>query len=235
MVRVSVVRFFLVVMPPPPWLLVGFVAVVALGGWTLALNPRNVDSAFTYILLLQMLSASSGFGAAASRGHLDPILVSGRSRASIALGSVLAAALPGLVAWAAILIMSVWVGGVAPGRAFTVHRFAALFIVSGCAWATGLVLPRLAGGALWMMGMIGLAMTHGVFTRFVVVLEGPSTFGQVLITAAACAACPLLFLGDNAGPRDLRVVTLALSLAASVVAIAVWRVSERDYTLKEPA
>lgn len=235
MIRVSAVRFFLVVMPTPPWLLAGFAVVAALGGYTLVLNPRDVDSAFGYILLLQMLAASSGYAAAASRGYLDPILVGGRSRLSIAFGSALAAALPGLIAWAVILLLALWEGDGAPARALALHRFAALLIVSGGAWALGLVLPRLAGGALWMMGMIGVAMSHGAIAQFVMILEAPSSIGQVLLTAAACAACPLLLLGDNPGPADPRVVALALAMAAGLVGLAVWHVAVRDYTLKEPA
>jgi hypothetical protein len=235
MIRVSAVRFFLVVMPAPAWMLTGFALVVALGGYTLVLNPRDVDSAFGYILLLQMLAASSGYAAAASRGYLDPLLVSGRSRLSIAFSSLLAAALPGLVAWTTILLVALAVGDAAPARAFTLHRFAALVIISSGAWAIGLVLPRLAGGALWMMAMIAIAMSHGAFARYVTIFSGPESIGQVLITAAACAVCPLLFLGDNVGPRDPRVVVLALAIAAVPVCLAVWHVAVRDYTLKEPA
>lgn len=235
MVRVSTIRFFLAVMPAPAWLLAGFVAVVLLGAWTIVLNPRNVDSAFACILLLQLLSASSGYGPAASRGWLDPLLVSGRSRWSIALGSALAAALPGLAAWGAILLAALYAGPDAIARAFAPHRFAALVIVSGGAWTFGLALPRLAGGALWMMAMMGLALTNAAFPRVVAILDRPEGVSQVLLTAATCAAWPLLFLGDDPGPRDSRVVVLSLAVVAVLIGLAVWYVATRDYTLEEPS
>ena len=235
MVRVSTIRFFLAVMPTPACLVAGFVAVVLLGAWTIVLNPRKVDSAFACILLLQFLSASSGYGPAASRGWLDPLLVSGRSRLSIALGSAIAAALPGLAAWSAILLAALYAGPDAITRAFAPHRFAALLIVSGGAWAVGLRLPRLAGGALWLMAMIALAFAHAAFPRVVEILDRPDGASQVLLTAAACAAWPLLFLGDDPGPRDPRVVVLSLASVAVLIGLAVRHVVTRDYTLQEPS
>ena len=235
MVRVSTIRFFLAVMPAPAWILAGFVAVVLLGAWTIALNPRNVDSALACVLLLQVLSASSGYGPAAARGWLDPLLVSGRSRWSIALGSAIAAALPGLAAWGAILVAAIYAGPDAIARAFAANRFAALLIVSGGAWAFGLRLPRLAGGALWMMAMIGLALTHAALPRFVEILDRPEGVSQLLLTAAACGVWPLLLLGDDPGPRDPLVVVLSLAAAAVPIGLAVRHVVNRDYTLEEPS
>jgi hypothetical protein len=236
MIRASTISYFLVVTPSPFWVRAGFAVIVLLGCWTVALNPRDVDTAFANILLLQMFAVSNGLSTTASRGHLDPLLVSGRSRPAIVGGNAVAAAVPGLLAWMAVLVMAGLVGEGALTRALAPHRLVALFIVSGCAWAVGTVLPRLAAGALWMLLLVGFAISRGAFGHLVQMVEaGPSGLLGVLASALTCLVCPLLFLSDYPGARDPRVVALAAGLAWAVIAVAVWHLSRRDYTLRETA
>jgi hypothetical protein len=236
MIRVSAIRFFQTVLPPPVWVRAGFVAVAFIGAWTLILNPRDVDTAFGNILIVQMLATSSGFAAAASRGHFDPLLVSGRSRAAIALGHAIATSLPGLLAWALILVIAAWLGGVAFERAFSPQRFAAILIVSGCGWAVGLPLPRLVGGALWMALVMGIMMSGaGILAGVWLLEQDPSNIRAVLLMGLASVMCPFLLLGDQPGPSNLLSIALALGMACAIVASGVRYVVRRDYVLKEPA
>jgi hypothetical protein len=234
MIHASAVRFFLTVLPPPVWIQAGLAIAAALGVWTLILNPREVDSALGNILIVQMLATSSGFAAAASRGHCDPLLVSGRSRASIAIGHAVASALPGLIALAIVLATAAWFGGVSAERAFSPQRLAAILIVSGCGWAIGLPFPRLVGGALWMAFFMGLMLSGlGLVAGAWLLESGPAHGWAVLLMGVAAVACPFLLLGDSPGPANPWSIGVALVLASVVVTAGVRYVVRRDYVLKE--
>jgi hypothetical protein len=233
MIRVSTVRYFLAVTPPPGWLIGSLLAGVSLGCWIVILSPRDIDAAFAWVLLLQLLSGSNGYRAAASRGFLDPLVVSGRSRQSIAAASLVAAAVPGIVAWAALVGAALYAGPEAWGRALTLQRAAALAVVCGVAWTLGQALPRLPGPALWAALMIAIAMSDAPFGRFVASADIAASTSQVLVTAAAAIASPLLLLGDAPGMRDARVVGCALMYALALVAVAVRLLSRSDLPLLE--
>jgi hypothetical protein len=234
MIRVSSVRFFLTVSPAPVWMRAAFAAAVAIGIGTLWLNPAEVDAALGSILLLQMFSASNGYSASSARGHFDPILVSGRPRLSIAAANLLAAALPGVVAWLAIVVVALALGH--SPRAAAPHRQMALVTVSCAAWAAGLTLPRMAAGALWSVVLVALAMSRGMFADALLVAQAvPTGLGQVAAAAAACSICPFLLLGELPGATDARVLTLDGAAAIMVALVGVRHVCRREYGLVEPA
>jgi hypothetical protein len=236
MIRATSVRFFLTVLPSPVWMRAGLALGAIVGVWTLVLNPREVDSALGNLLILQMLATSSGFAPAASRGHIDPLLISGRSRVSIAFGHALATALPGLVAFAIVLATAAWFGGVSAERAFAPQRLAAILIVSGCGWAIGLPFPRLVGGALWLAFFMSIVLSGAALILGIRLLEAETSYpGTVLLMAGAAVACPLLLLGDQPGAANPWSIGLALALASAIVAAGVRYVVRRDYVLKEPA
>jgi hypothetical protein len=235
MIHVSAVRYFLTVLPPPVWIQAGFAIAAVIGVWTLILNPREVDSALGNILIVQMLATSSGFAAAASRGHVDPLLVSGRSRVSIAFGHAVASALPGFVAFAIVLATAAWFGGESAARAFAPQRLTAILIVSGCGWAIGLPFPRLVGGALWMGFFMGTMLSGiGLVLGMRLLEPGSPDAGAILFMGIAAVAYPFLLLGDQPGPANPWSIGLALVLASVVVAGGVRYVVRRDYVLKEP-
>jgi hypothetical protein len=235
MIRAGVIRFPLVVLPPALWVRVAFGVAAAFGAWTLILDPGGgqLDSALGSILLLQMFAVSNGFTAAAARGHFDPILVSGRSRLAIGAGAAVGAALPGALAWMAILLLASALGEplsevVAP------HRQTALLVISGVSWAAGVRLPRLAAGALWSVVLVGLLMSRTFFAQQLVTLEQvPANVYEIVVAAAACVLCPFLFLGSFPGAADLRVVFLALAIAVVFVMRAILYLARRDYALTE--
>jgi hypothetical protein len=213
-------------------MLVGFAAAVLIGGITLWLNPGDVDSAFGSILLLQMFSASSGYTASAARGCFDPLLVSGRSRSSIALGSLMAAALPGLVAWIAIVVFATALGRAE--TALALHRQTALLLVSAGAWAVGLALPRMAAGALWSFTLVTLAMSRVLGQHLAVVQVVPVGVHHAT-AAAAFAVCPYLLLGDFAAAKNAVVIGIDVLVAMAMVSAGAGYVARHEYTLVEPA
>lgn len=235
MVRAGVIRFSLVVLPPAFWVRAAFAAAVVLGAWTLMLDPGGgqLDSALGSILLLQMFAVSNGFAASASRGHFDPVLVSGRSRGAIAVGAGTAAAIPGAFAWLTILVLAVALGEPIEHVAAP-HRQAAFLIVSGIGWAAGVALPPLAAGALWSGVLISLLLSKAFFSgALVLVQRGPSTVQELIGVASICALCPFLLLSDFAAATDLRVNFLSLGLTALAVGLAIVYVSRREYGLTE--
>lgn len=233
MIRVSSARFFLVVAPCPSWMRAAFGAAVLMGGATLWFNPSDVDSALGSILLLQMFSASSGYAASAARGHFDPILVSDRSRAGVAAGSLAAAALPGAIAW---MLVVGWAAALGAGpAALAPQRLAAFVVVSCAAWSAGLAWPRMAAGAVWTTVLVTLALSRHSITDYLAVVQSvPHGVSQLSAATTACVVCPFLLLGDFAGVRDLRVVSLVLAAAVAAAAAGVRYIGARDYTLVEP-
>jgi hypothetical protein len=233
MIRASSLRFVLVVSPPAVWMVIAFGASILLGAVTLWLNPADVDSAFGSILLLQMFSASSGFAAPAGRGYFDPLLVGGRSRLRVALGSLVASTLPGLTAWTVVVLVAVGLGR--GGTALTFHRQVALILVSAIAWAAGLPLPRMAAGGLWAFVLLTAALSRGTIGDFLVVVQSaPAGLQAVLASASAFALCPYLLLGEFPAARNLMVLCADLLLAGAMVWAGVSYVCRREYALGEP-
>lgn len=233
MIRASCLRFFLVVSPPAVWMVTAFGASVLLGAVTLWLNPGDVDSAFGSVLLLQMFSASSGFAGPAGRGYFDPLLVGGRSRLRIAIGSLVASTLPGLAAWAVVVLIAVALGRAGPALAF--HRQVALILVSAIAWAGGLALPRMAAGGLWAVVLLTAALSRGTIGEYLAVVQSPPAGLQAsLASAAAFGVCPYLLLGEFPAARDVVVMSADVLLALTMVWAGVTYVCRRQYTLGEP-
>jgi len=233
-IRASSLRFLLVVSPPAVWLAAGFAASVLLGLATLWLNPADVDSAFGSVLLLQMFSSSGGFAGPAGRGYFDPLLVGGRSRLRVALGSLVASTLPGMVAWAIVVLIAVVLGR---GRtALTCHRQLALILVSAIAWAGGLALPRMAAGGIWAFVLLTAALSRGAIGDYLAVVQtAPAGFEASFASAAAFAVCPYLLLGEFPAARNLFVLCVDMSLACAMVSAGVSYICRREYTLGEPA
>ncbi len=234
MIRVSALRFLLTVSPPPAWMLIAFAASVLVGVATLWFNPSGIDAAFGSILLLQMFAASNAFSVSASRGYFDPLLTGEHSRQRVAMGSLAAAALPGLVAWVLLALVAI-----AFGRwriAVTPHRYLAVAIVSVVSWAGGLALPRMAVGPLWTFGLVSAVLFRGVLTKYMPPVQSPPTsvldFFQWI---AAFASCPFLLLGDLPAATDATILAGEAVLLLVVIWYAVRYVDRRDYPLRDPA
>ena len=233
MIRVSSLRFLLVVSPPAAWMVAAFGASVLLGVVTLWLNPADVDSALGSILLLQMFSASSGFAGPAGRGYFDPLLTGGRSRLRIAISSLVASTLPGVAAWAVVVLTAVVLGRSRTALAF--HRQVALLLVSAIAWAGGLALPRMAAGGLWAFVLLTAALSRGTIGDYLAVVQSPPAgLHASLASAAAFGVCPYLLLGEFPAARNLVVLCADLLLAWTIVWAGASYVCRREYTLGEP-
>ena len=232
MIRASACRFLLTVCPPPGWMLFAFAASVLLGAATLWINPEGVDAAFASMLLLQMFAASNGFSASSSRGYFDPLLTAEHTRQRIAVGSLVAATLPGLVAWILLTLIAIafgrWRMAVAP------HRYLAVGIVSVVSWAGGFALPRMTVGPLWMCALLSVALFREVLTKYLPPLQSPPTSAlDFLQWVSAFAFCPFLLLGDFPAANNSTIVASDLILLLIVFWHAVRYVERRDYALMD--
>jgi hypothetical protein len=235
MIRVSATRYFMAISPLPFWLRAALAAAVAIGGWTLVLDRRGLDSAFGTTLFLQMFAVSSGFGSAAARGYLDPLLVSGRSRRSIAAGSLAAAAIPGILAWLALVSLALALGGDAAASARTMSRHLALLLVSCTAWTLGLALHRLAAGALWTVLLISMAGFRDTLTAFLPAAQAiPQDVVTVFTSAASFVVCPFLLMGDLPAASDLRVLAVTVCIEVLIVSAGCAHIVRREYPLVAP-
>ncbi|OFW05990.1 MAG: hypothetical protein A3H96_00185 [Acidobacteria bacterium RIFCSPLOWO2_02_FULL_67_36] len=234
MIRVPAIRFFLVVLPPPSWMRVALALAGLTGCAMLWLNPADVDSALGSVLLLQMFAASGGFMSAASRGHFDAVLVTGRPRWRIALGSLTAAAAPGAAVWFTVVLVAAALGRGA--EAFAPQRLVAFASVSCVSWALGLALPPAAAGALWALVLVALALSRESAAAYLsIVHSAPATMAQLGHATAAVVVCPFLLLGNFPAVTDARVLLLDGVVAVSVTALGIRAVCRRDYSLAEPA
>jgi hypothetical protein len=233
-IRASALRFVLTVSPPPTWMLIAFAGSVIVGIATLWLNPDGIDAAFGSILLLQMFAASNVFSASASRGYFDPLLIGEHSRQRVAVGSLTAAALPGVVAWILLTLLAVtfgrWRMAVAP------HRYLALGMVSVLSWAGGLAFPRVAVGPFWLFVLLSAALFREALTKYMPAMNSPPTSALDLLQwISAFALCPFLLLGDVPAASDSTVVASDLILLLIVVWCAVRYAERRDYALMDRA
>jgi hypothetical protein len=233
-IRASPLRFLLTVSPPAAWLVIAFAGSVMLGLATLWLNPEGIDAAFASILLLQMFAASNVFSASASRGYFDPLLTGEHSRQRIAVGSLAAAALPGLVAWILLALLAAafgrWRIAVAP------HRYLALAMVSVFSWGGGIALPRVAVGPFWLLVLLSAALFREVLATYMPAVQSPPTSAlDFLQWIGAFALCPFLLLGDVPAANDSTIVASDLILLLIVTWWAVRYVERRDYALVDRA
>jgi hypothetical protein len=233
MIRVSPVWYFLLVSPPLLWMRVALAAAVIVSATTVWLNPRDVDSALGSILLLQMFSASGGYAAAASRGYYDPLLTGRCSRRRIAAANLVAAALPGGLAWCVVALVAATLGQT--HAVLAPQRLVAFATVSLVAWAAGVALPRMAAGVLWASVLLSLALSRTGLGDYLTVVqsvpEGPRAVGA---SAIAFLICPFLLLGEFAAARNAAVLTTVASMVIVLTSLAFAYVRQRDYTLVEP-
>lgn len=229
--NVSPLRYFLVVHLHPGHQLAVLAGVAAVGLWTVAMSPGELDSALGMLLFVQMFLASTGFLPRARRGHFDPVLTSAAERHTVVIAHCCASALPGAIAWAIVAGADWAAGGAAFASALAGRRLAALLIVSAMAWIAGFALARGAAGALWTAGLV-TALLH----RSDLLGPGPPPLSPsvflVVRHAAAVVACPFLLLGTHAPlvPGS----TAAALFATAVCLLAAWRSSATlDVYLRE--
>ena len=221
----SPLRYFLTVNLHPVHGIAILCAVTAVGLWTVAMSPGELDSALGMVLFVQMFLASTGFTTRARRGHFDPILTSPSQRRAVVVCHWFASALPGILAWAILAGVDWAYGGRAAPSALFGRRLLALAIVSVMTWTTGFALTRGAAGALWTAVLVALLLRRSDLLGVVRSTAGTSSILLVVRHAAALILCPFLLLGTDApiAPGSIAAAACATALAL----LPVWRAADR--------
>ena len=222
------VKYFAVVSRPPAYGVAVLAGVCVLGIVTTALDPRELDSSLGMILLVHMLLASSGFAPAARRGHFDPMLVRGRGRTAALAAQWCGSVLPGAVAWTIVCIAGLRAGSEAAASALYGSRLAAFWIVSSVAWSAGFLLPRGAGGGIWIGVLMVLLLRHADL------LASGGIEGALRIVrgAATLILCPFLLLGSHA-PVGVPEIIAATGVACLVLFVSWHAGAQLDVFLVE--
>jgi hypothetical protein len=215
------VRYFAIVCRPPVYGITVLAAITALGLVTTYLNPRDLDSSLGMILFVHMLLASSGFAPSARRGHFDPVLTRGHARDSALAAQWSASVLPGAAAWLVVSLAGLYLGSSAAMSALIGRRLAAFWIVSSVAWCAGFLLPRGAGGALWVGLLVVLLLWHADLLA----AERPIGPLGVARGGATLVLCPFLLLGGRV-PVGMPEIAGAAT-GAAVLLLATWRAGTR--------
>jgi hypothetical protein len=198
----DLIRFFRVVPPVPSMLVATFTAVTAVAMAAVAIDPGFTRGMLDAVLVLQVFTVSSGFGAYARRGYYDLLLTRGERRAVVALVHWIISATPGAASWAAVAATEVAASGGRTAVGFAPGTIAALAVVSAVGWATTVGLPRFAGAIGWV----------------VVVALGVALRPAIAVPAAVIdLVCPLTMVGQGSGPEAVAAVPAVLVAAASVV------------------
>ena len=223
------VKYVALVRQTPSYGLAVLAGVTVLGILTVTLNPADLDSALGMLLFVQMFLASTGFVAAARRGHFDPVLVHGSHRHAVIAAQWCGSIAPGALAWAFVAgVAHAW-SSPAAWSALAGSRLAALVIVSSVAWVAGFALPRGAGGALWMAVLLFLLLRR---VDLLAPAAAPDSVLEVLRTAGALVVCPFLLLGPQAA-IDIRALAASLVVVLAMLLTAIRLGSRLDVYLVE--
>lgn len=231
MTRLSPLRYFAAVTPPAAPL-VAVLAILAAGAFVLeSLDAGSSDWVLASIALVQTFACSSGFSRHASRGHYDPVLLGGGTRARIALAHFAISALPGFAAWTAAGVAGAISGTTFSTPAFRTTGWAALLLVSAIPWAANLRLPPFAAGSLWLLATASLFLSGKLFRALTLFHSNPGwarshPWSAVALGLGFPAAVPSL-----AWPAPVLAALLAISFAALVGGVA--SVVRASYPLSE--
>ena len=222
-------RFFRIVSPLPDMVLWTFAVLVAGASAMIALAPARAAGALAPLLLMQMFAASSGFAVPARRGHYDLLLTRTGNRMSIAVAHWLTSIAPGLASW---LIVAV-VEAVRTGQAnvcLASGTCVAFALVSTIPWAVTVTLPRFSGGIGWLLVLTMAGITFSPDGSAWLAIPGRAN--GPLASSWALLVYPLTSVGRHMSSEDLVLLSPALTLAATSMAVACVWVAQATFPLE---
>jgi len=219
-----VLRFFRIVSPLPP-MMVGTLAVVAVGASMVAVaDVERTADALVPLLTLQLFAAASGFAGPARRGYYDLLLTSADRRLTIGVVHWVMSVGPGLLAWAWVAAVEASARRAFPGLSLAAGSAAALIMVSTLAWACTVPLPRFAGAIGWLVTAVA-AMSVWRMDR---VFQS----GSAELMSVAALVNPGLLIGRPLNPDEVLAVAPALALGIAGVGAACAWIARTDYPLE---
>jgi hypothetical protein len=229
--RLSPLRYFAAVTPPPAPLVAVF-AILAAGAFVLETIDRgSSDWVLASIALVQLFACSSGFTRHASRGYYDPVLLGGGTRTRIALAHFAIAALPGFTAWIAAGIAGAVAARSLSTPALRPAGWVGLLLVSTIPWAANLRLAPFAAGSLWLLVTASLLLSGKLFRTLSLLHADPNwarshPWSAIALGLGFPAAVPSL-----SWPGPVLATFVGLSLAA--LAAGVGTIQSATFPLSE--
>lgn len=214
MTRLSPIRYFAAVTPPPAPLVVVF-AILAAGAFVLeGVSAGSSDWVLASIALVQLFACSSGFTRHASRGYYDPVLIGGGTRTRIALAHFAVSALPGVAAWIAVGTVEAVAARSLAIPAFRPAGWVGLLLVSAIPWAANLRLPPFGAGALWLLVTASLLLSGKLFRALALLQAQPDWAHSHPLSAIAVGLGFPAVVPSFSWPDPVLAAFVGLSLAA---------------------
>jgi hypothetical protein len=222
----AALRFFRVVRPVASLTRMAFAVITAASALALLTTDVTVSRALLPILVLQMFATSTGFISDARRGHFDVLLTGGVSRLCVAVTYWMLSSAPGWGCWAVVTLVDL----VAHGRTslLAAGSLAAMIGVSSIPWATTVPLPRFAGAIGWLLTLVLVTGLTPVAERPLLARvdhEAP------WLGAVAFVLFPARLVGQPLGGNGSAILVM-LTLAALGMGLALWWISDTDFTLE---
>lgn len=224
-------RFFHVVPPNPPLMLVALIVTTTAGCVTLAIDPARGRDVLTPVLLLQLFASSSGVMVPARRGHYDLLLTLGHGRIAVAVVHWATSVLPGVGSWLLLAGTEIVMTSGSAHVLFTTGTAAAVVLVSTVPWAVTVNLPRFAAAIGWLLALALAVMVVPAHAdgRLFGALGGGSSWMEA---AAALLLYPPLLVGEDLTGAQAFLVLPALALAAGCMAYALAWIDRHDIPLE---
>lgn len=181
------------------------------------------ESALITVLLVQMLSVSTGFNTHASRGYYDPALAL-CPRGRVAAAHFLASALPGVASWLAIGVVQAVAGDGWRALALQPASVAALTLVSVVPWAVSVRFGPMSGGVAWLVLWVAIFVSRKVFP-IIGVLQAPDFDTPLLVRAGAGILIPLALPSTAWRPAELFLFFAAAAAAGGAASLYLRRAS----------
>ena len=228
----SALRFLALVQRPPASIAIVASALVGFGVYLAVVDPADLDQVIGITLFLQMFAASTGYRDRLRRGHFDPILIVSRGRLRIACAHFAISAVPGFATWLALAAIDVgarphhWPTALSPGG------LVAIVFVSAAAWTMTLPLPRLTGGAVWVIALFVLGASGRLARLTEIFKQGGSSWDAAAKQAGAALVCPFLPITGTTA-IDSRALAIAIAACLAMWALGWLIIMRCEGTLAE--
>ena len=228
MSSIGAFRFFRVVSLHSPLTLfaLGAVGLVTMGG--MVASPATNATAAVPVVFVQMIAASTGFGARARRGHLDLLLTGGSSRLRVATAHLAMSIAPGVAVWLVLGLTEIAATRGGSSTTLSTGSAVAILVVSALAWAASVPYPPLTGGIAWMLVMVTLVAISPYGRDVMNGASRPSPGAG----AVFYLLCPFLLIGRAIGVGDFPAVVPAAVVSLSAVAAAFTWIRRMDVPLE---
>jgi hypothetical protein len=232
--RLSLIRFFVVVLRSHVTLAATAVLLLGMAAWMTRNDAQEIGQLSTLGLFVQMFAAGSGFREPARRGHFDAVLARGTSRIAVAAAHWVVSVAPGLLVWVALSAVILWVQPDEQPVGFTLAGLVAVLYVSSASWMLALPFTRYGSGVIWLLALVLLSGANAMPILREAFLAPSGGLESLLRRAGAGLACPTFLVagGQRADDSALALILLATVLLTGAGGLFI---AKSDAPLQDPS